>query len=34
MAVWEVKGTDVKLSALSAAILMNEGKLRVRDLQV
>jgi len=34
MAVWEVRGTDVKLSALSAAILIHEGKLNERDLQV
>ncbi len=34
MAVWEVRGTDIKLSALSAAILINEGKLNEGDLEV
>lgn len=34
LAVWRVEDTDLKLSALAAAVLINEGKLKAKDLEV
>ncbi len=33
LAVWSINGTGIKLSALAAAVLINEGKLNVKDLE-
>lgn len=34
LAVWIIKGSGIKLSALAAAVLINENKLVVKDLDV
>jgi hypothetical protein len=33
-ATWAVRGTDVRLSALAAAVLLNDGILKTNDLDL
>lgn len=33
-AVWSTKGSGIKLSALAAAVLINENRLKIEDLEV
>lgn len=34
LAIWRIQGTNVKLSALAAAVLINEQKINVKNLEV
>ena len=34
IAAWRVKKTDIKISALAAAVLVNEGLLTFKDLEM